>query len=128
MPFLLLLEDDPADLRKASDIARRAGFNELEVHRFSTDAKLYLERAMNTQVPVPDAMLLDLTLGDESGFEVLRYWHSNPRLKSVPVIVWTHADSNQRQICKLFGVQHCVYKDDDPNVLAGALSSLISER
>jgi DNA-binding response OmpR family regulator len=128
MPFLLLLEDDPADLRKASDIARRAGFNELEVHRLPTDAKHYLERAMNTQVPLPDAMLIDLAVGDESGFEILRYWNSNPRLKSVPVIIWTHANDTQREICRLFGVKHCVYKGDDPNVLAGALSSLISER
>jgi CheY-like chemotaxis protein len=124
MPLLLVLEDDPTDLRTASELARRAGFDEQEMYTFSSDAKLYLEKAMSAKVPMPDAMLIDLTLGDESGFEVLRHWHSNPPLKTIPVIVWTQADERQREICKLFGVTHCVYKDDDPNVLTGALRGI----
>jgi CheY-like chemotaxis protein len=125
--LLLVLEDDPADLRLAADTARRAGFPELEVIRTASEAKAYLEKATNRNVPLPDAMLIDLALGYESGFELLRYWHSRPRLREIPVIVWTIARDTQLEICRYFGVRQIVSKDDDPNVLREALSGIIQD-
>ncbi|MFZ0273317.1 MAG: response regulator [Acidobacteriaceae bacterium] len=127
MPLLLVLEDDPADLRIAADTARRAGFPELEVIRTASEAKAYLENATNRNVPLPDAMLIDLALGYESGFELLRYWHSRPRLREIPVIVWTIARDTQLEICRYFGVRQIVSKDDDPNILREALSGVIQD-
>jgi CheY-like chemotaxis protein len=125
MPLLLVLEDNPADLRKAVDFAKRAGFTEFEVSNLAPDAKLYLEKAMSGKVPRPDAMLVELTLGVESGFELIRFWHSRPQLKQIPVVVWTVARGTQLEICRYFGVRHLLSKDDDPNVLREALASII---
>jgi len=127
MSLLLVLEDNPADLRRAADIARRAGFSELEVNQYAGDAKAYLEKATGGKVPRPDAILVDLALGHDSGFEMLRFWHSSPQLKKIPVVVWTLARATQLEICRYFGVQLLVSKDDDPNVLREALASTIEE-
>lgn len=125
MPFLLLVEDNSSDLRRAASIAQRAGFAELEVNQNAREAKAYLEKALTGKVPLPDAMLIDLALGYESGFELLRFWHSTPQLKEIPVVVWTLARGTQIEICRYFGVQQLVSKDDDPNVLMEALASTI---
>lgn len=73
-------------------------------------------------------MLIDLALGDESGFEMLRFWHSKPQLREIPVVVWTLARDTQLEICSYFGVRHVVSRDDDPNVLREALSSVLEGR
>jgi CheY-like chemotaxis protein len=53
-------------------------------------------------VPLPDAMLLDLVLGIDSGYEILRFRYSNTELKKIPVLVWTGPLSETRYICALF--------------------------
>lgn len=126
MPLLLVLEDNPPDRRVAADLSRRAGFDELEVSSSPNDVKAYLAKALEGQVPVPDAMLIDLALGYDSGFELLRFWRSSPRLKPIPVVVWTHARDTQLEICRYFGVQEVVSKDDDPNVLRAALANTLA--
>ncbi|MFZ0271025.1 MAG: hypothetical protein WAL34_04160 [Acidobacteriaceae bacterium] len=125
MPLLLVLEDTPADLRRAADIARRAGFTEFEVHTYSSAAQVYLDKAMRRMVPMPDAMVIDLELGIESGFELLRFWHSTPKLRPIPVIIWTVSGAHQREICELFKVYRFVSKEDDPGVLMETLASII---
>ncbi|HVT97476.1 MAG TPA: hypothetical protein VHE33_08210, partial [Acidobacteriaceae bacterium] len=64
----------------------------------------------------------------DSGFEILRFWRSTPRLKPIPVVVWTLARDTQLEICRYFGVREIVSKDDDPNVLRAALASTIAGR
>ena len=124
MPLLLVLEDNSADLHRAADTALRAGFTEIEARRFASDAKVYLEKAMRGQAPMPDAMVIDLDLGIESGFELVRFWHGTPQLRPIAVVIWTLKDQ-QREICGLFGVQHFVSKHDDPEVLLGVLAEII---
>jgi CheY-like chemotaxis protein len=82
---------------------------------------------MSGNVPWPDAMLIDLALGDESGFELLRFWHSRPQLKEISIIVWTLARATQLEICRYFGVQQLVSRSDDLNVLREALASTIED-
>ena len=126
MPLLLILEDTTADLRKAADIARSAGFTEFEVNAFATRARRYLEEAINGEGPLPDAILVDLELGFESGFELLRFWHGNQKLRHIPVIIWTVMGAHEREICDLFGVYGFVSKDDSPDVLRAALANVLA--
>jgi CheY-like chemotaxis protein len=127
MALLLVLEDNPPDRRVAAQLSRSAGFDQLEVGGSPGEIKDYLAKALEGRVPVPDAMLIDLALGYDSGFEVLRYWRSSTRLKAIPVVVWTRARNNQLEICRHFGVREVVSKDDDPNVLRAALASTLAE-
>jgi CheY-like chemotaxis protein len=126
MPLVLILEDNPTDLRKAADAARQAGFTELEVSGYASEARVYPEKATRDgRDSLPDAMVVDLDLGIESGFELLRFWHGNPRLKPIPLIVWTVTGSHQREICDLFGVYGFVSKEDGPEVLTKALRNIL---
>jgi hypothetical protein len=97
------------------------------VNRNASEAKAYLEKVTSGKVPLSDAMLINPDHGHENGFEMLRFRHSRPHLKEIPVIVRTTARDTQLQTCRYFGVRHIVSKDDDPNVLREALSSIIED-
>jgi len=125
MSLLLLLEDSPADIKRADEVARRAGFTEIEVHRFATDARIYLEKGLRGEVPLPEAIVLDIDLGLESGFELLRFWHRIPELKTIPLFVWTVTGDQYREVCGLFGVCEFVSKDDGPAALLKVLAPVI---
>jgi CheY-like chemotaxis protein len=125
MPLILILEDEAADLRKASDAAKLAGFTEVEICRFATDARLYLDKALSGLVPMPNAMVVDLNLGVENGFEILRFWHSTPVLTKIPVIVWSILGGREHQLADLFRVYRFLPKQAGTEALSGALRELI---
>lgn len=80
---------------------------------------------MSGGVPLPDAMVIDLDLGAESGFELLRFWHSDSHISSIPLIVWTMMGERQNDICRLFGVNRFVQKDDS-RLLSETLAGVIA--
>lgn len=124
MTRLLIVEDQPNDLRNATETARSLGFTELEARSSAMAARLYLEKGIEGDHPLPEVILLDLDLGYESGFELLRFWHGNPNLSAIPVIVWTVMGENQREICRLFKVTAFVSKSDGLPLLKETLSGL----
>jgi CheY-like chemotaxis protein len=126
MPLLLILEDTPAELQKAVEIAQRAGFTKFETSPYATRAHRYLEKASEGRVPLPDAMVIDIDLGIENGFELVRFWHSTERLKKIPLIVWSVME-DQREICELFGVYRLILKYEGPDILKEALAKLIAD-
>jgi CheY-like chemotaxis protein len=127
LPLLFILEDNPSDIRRAADVGRQAGFTEFETTRYASSALVYLEKAMSGSVPAPNAILIDLDLGVESGFELLRFWHSTPQLKPIPLIVLTATGEHNRRICTFFGVHSFVSKDDNSHVLLEALAKSIRD-
>ncbi|HEY1500078.1 MAG TPA: hypothetical protein VGF88_10910 [Acidobacteriaceae bacterium] len=124
MRRLLVVEDTASDLRNATDVARSLGFTQVEARSSAMAAKLYLEKGLDEEHPLPEAIVLDLDLGYESGFELLRFWHSNPRLAEIPMIVWSVLGDEQREICQLFKVTAYVSKTDGPHLLKDALGGL----
>jgi CheY-like chemotaxis protein len=124
MPLLLILEDPSAEQEKAVDIGTRAGFTNFELSAYATRTQRYLEKALEGHVPLPDAMVIDIDLGIENGFELVRFWHSNERLKKIPLIIWSVMD-RQRTICALFGIQHFIPKYESPELFQEALESIL---
>jgi CheY-like chemotaxis protein len=120
---LLLVDDRPNDLRIAADAAHDLGIPDVNAQTSITKARQYLERGLEGEVPLPDGIILDLDLGYESGFELLRFWHSTPRLASIPVIIWSVLD-REREICNLFKVKSFVSKWEGPKALREALAQL----
>lgn len=125
MKRVLIVEDQTRDLHIAAGLARDAGFCTADARTSAMAAKLYLENGLRDEGPLPDAIILDLDLGYESGFELMRFWHSNPRLSSIPLIVWTVLGDEQSEICRLFKVSAYVSKLDDPAHLSKALGNLL---
>jgi CheY-like chemotaxis protein len=124
MKRLLIVEDQAHDLHRAADLAQSMGFSVVDARASAMAARLYLENALRDEGPLPDAIILDLDLGYESGFELMRFWHGNPRLSPIPLIVWTVLGDEQREICRLFKVSAYVSKLDDIARLSEALSNL----
>src|ERR1700733_13837528 len=102
MNSLLVVEDLATDLKVATEAARKAGILVVQSQTTSRGAREVLEKGLRGDVPLPGGILLYLNLGHESGFEVLPFWHSTPRLKSIPLVVWSILGQEQREICGLF--------------------------
>jgi CheY-like chemotaxis protein len=102
MRRLLLVEDDLKDLEFAANTARSLGFEQVDARTSSGGARVYLENGLDGSGPLPDCIVLDLNLGYDSGYEVLRFWHITSRLKEIPVLVWSVLGDEQREMCNLF--------------------------
>jgi CheY-like chemotaxis protein len=120
---LLLVDDQPNDLRIAADTAKELGITDIHAQTSAERARTYLEKGLEGEIALPDGIVLDLDLGYESGFELLRFWHATPRLAKIPMIVWSVLE-NEREICNLFNVQSFVCKWEGPNGLREALVQL----
>jgi CheY-like chemotaxis protein len=121
---LLVVEDEPKDLKVAAEIARSAGVSEVIARTNLEAARAYLEKGLDGKSPLPDGIILDLTLGYDSGYELLRFWHSTPELSKIPILVWTIRDDNQREICELFKVTSFVSKLDGDSAFREAFAKL----
>jgi CheY-like chemotaxis protein len=91
LPRILIVEDQMKDLRIAEQTARSAGFSDLEARTNIHSAKVYLEKAVSAEENLPDLILLDLDLGQESGYELLRIRYDSPpwrRLWSSSGLIW----------------------------------------
>lgn len=121
---LLIVEDQPSDLRIAAGVAESSGFSGVEARNSLESARAWLQKGLEGHQSLPDAIVLDLDLGHESGFELLRFWHSDPRLSSIPLIVWTVMGDQYREICSMFHVKAYLYKGAGPSELQGVLRGL----
>lgn len=106
MGRVLIVEDDTADIRSAAAVFQRLGVPDADVEavRSVASAILRLQDAADGLRPPPYLVLLDLDFACESGFEVLRFWRSNPKVKDTRIVVWTSMGDRQVEISRLFGV------------------------
>lgn len=88
-PVLLLVEDNPADIRLAQEVFRMADFaHELLIARDGEQALKLLRRDAGFEAtPRPALVLLDLNLPRLDGRAVLREMKQDPDLLRIPVIV-----------------------------------------
>lgn len=86
---LLLVEDNPGDVRLTQEALREAGLpTRLTVARDGQEAMRMLTGGPGVgERANPDLVLLDLNLPKLSGHEVLRLMKGNDDLKSIPVVV-----------------------------------------
>ena len=127
MAAILIIEDHKKDLRIADETARSAGFSEVEARADVDSASKYLEAALAADRALPDAILLDLDLGQESGYEILRIRYSTPRLAAIPVVVWTRLEDDNCDVCALFHINGYVSKWEGSTALRDALRKLRPE-
>jgi CheY-like chemotaxis protein len=124
MKRLLVVEDLEKDLKLAANTAHSLGITDVDARTTSSAARTYLENALDGSGPRPDGIVLDLNLGYESGYEILRYWHCTPELSKIPVLVWTILGDEQRDMCKLFKVNGFVAKWEGEKAFREALENL----
>lgn len=73
---------------------------------------------------MPDAILLDLDLGLESGFDFLRMRCETSWLMEIPLVVWTRLGGDNEKYCGVFKVQGYVKKSAGEYELCKTLESL----
>ena len=119
---ILLVEDRVEDVDHARTLLSDAGVTDVKVMTRTTSAIEYLESAIQGQHPLPKGILLDLLIGSDSGFEVLRFCHSRPELHKVPVVVWTVvAGDTEKQIAHWLGAKKYLMKNSGQRSLVNHL-------
>ncbi len=106
MKSALIVEDRPGDVRDAAKALKKLGVTEIDVLSAAPMAVLRLEEVLAGARPAPDVIILDLDLGIDSGFEVLRFWKTNrKKLAGTRIVVWTVMGEREREIVHHFGAE-----------------------
>jgi CheY-like chemotaxis protein len=126
MRSALIVEDSDSDTRQLFNLLKSSGVEEIKVASGIFPAMEALRKVVEDSAPKPDLLVLDLALGMDSGYEVLRYWKSTPELAKIPVIVWTAVGGKvDEEICKHFRVNSFVAKQAGPLALQRALAPIL---
>jgi CheY-like chemotaxis protein len=118
---ILVLESDSRDLKIAVETAREVGFTEVDTYSSAPAAVSHLERCLEDGLPLPHSIVLELGLGPDSGYALLRAWRENPKLSAIRMIVWTRLEGTHQSVCAYFKVQSYVSKWDGAVALRAAL-------
>ena len=101
MPHLLLLEDD-ADIRLGLEQhLKREGFS-VSAFDSGREALTFLGQSGSGQVPRLDLALLDLTLPDIDGLDVLRAIRTDSQYRTLPVVLVT---ARNEEIDRVLGLE-----------------------
>lgn len=80
---VFVIEDDASLLKLVGEVLSKAGF----LTRFARNRQ-EINREFNA-TPLPDIVLLDVTLPDADGFQILERIRANPKISRLPVIMMT---------------------------------------
>lgn len=125
MASILIVEDSASDLRAAT--AALAELGTIDSAARISDAMQYLDEAAEGKREAPVLIVLDLSLGYESGFEVLRRWKSDRKLSRIQVVVWTQMGEREQELCRLFGLKYVIAKDKDIRALQNAAKDVLKQ-
>jgi RNA polymerase sigma factor (sigma-70 family) len=100
---MLLVEDDPGEIVRVQEALAQANLvNPLRIVNDGLKAIAYLsgqdEYADRESHPFPSLVLLDLTLSEPPGMQVLAWIRSQENLKDLPVIVLTSSTADQGDV------------------------------
>lgn len=91
---ILLVEDNPGDVRLTQEILKESRFNtQLKVVYDGEEAIHYLQQSLHKNM-LPDIVLLDVNLPRRNGHEVLEMIKEHPRLLLIPVVVLTSSEAD----------------------------------
>lgn len=124
MAHILIVEDDPGDMRRAKAALAELGLGETVPATSVAEAFRYLDGVREGKHEAPALIVLDLSLGYESGFEILRRWKSDRNLSGIQIIIWTQMGEREQELCRLFGLKHIIPKWSDISDLQDAVKNV----
>jgi CheY-like chemotaxis protein len=94
---ILLIEDNPADVRLTQEAFREARIhNNLHVVQDGVSAMAFMhQNAPHQNAPRPALILLDLNLPKKDGREVLKEIKTDSELRQIPVVILTTSDDEE---------------------------------
>jgi two-component system, chemotaxis family, response regulator Rcp1 len=120
---ILLVEDNPADVRFTLEVLQESLINHVHVARDGQEALDFIHQTGKfSKAPKPDLILLDLNLPKVDGRQVLATVRSIEALKKVPVAIMTSSREHE-DIVKAETMQASCYitKPIDPEEFLNAL-------
>lgn len=124
---ILLIEDQPAFSDTCTKALHELGYDGVQLITHVMEAENHLDDIVSNLTDPPAAIVLDLGLGMDSGFTLLRKCHAEPRLQQVPILVWTkHTDDLSKTFSNYLGVKDFLVKSGDPQELRDALKRLMA--
>lgn len=120
-PFVLLVEDDPANRGLASRILTTCGYP----HDIAVDGQDALDKVA---IRPPDLILMDLSMPGMDGWEATRRVRSNPANTSIRIIALTaHAMRGDREKALEAGCDDVLTKPYRPAELIDAIKRMVGE-
>jgi two-component system cell cycle response regulator DivK len=120
-PVVLVVEDDPRTLELSCQILQQRGFRTVG----AGTGEEAIRRVVRNGI---DAVLLDMSLPDFSGLEVVQRIRTIPRAKGLPVIgVTGHTGADQAERCKEAGCTGFVEKPVKWDLLVEMLQGLLDD-
>jgi len=111
---ILIVEDNPSELELTMYALKKHHLaNHIVVLRDGAEVIQFLfeGKALNSKLPNPKLILLDLKLPKINGIEVLRRIKSDPRTRNIPVVVMTSSRQDQDlKECYQLGVNSYLVK------------------
>ncbi|MGB8132243.1 MAG: response regulator [Candidatus Angelobacter sp.] len=124
---ILLIEDQPAFSDTCTRALHELGYDGVQLITRVQEAENHLDDIVSNLTEAPAAIVLDLGLGLDSGFTLLRKCHAEPRLQQVPILVWTkHSDELSKVFSNYLGAKDFLVKSGDPQQLRDALKRLMA--
>jgi CheY-like chemotaxis protein len=124
---ILLIEDNPTDSTSCTAVLHELGYDGVQLITHVEAAEQHLDDIVSNLTSPPAAIVLDLGLGYDSGFAVLRKCHAEPRLRKVPILVWTkRSDKQTESFSDHLGADDFLVKSADPQALRDALKRLLA--
>jgi CheY-like chemotaxis protein len=124
---ILLIEDQPAFSDTCTRALHELGYDGVQLITRVQEAENHLDDIVSNLTEAPAAIVLDLGLGLDSGFTLLRKCHAEPRLRQVPILVWTkHTDDLSKVFSNYLGAKDFLVKSGDPQQLREALKRLMA--
>ena len=125
---ILLIEDQSDSSDACAKALHELGYNGVQLITRLIEAQHHLDDIIANLTGAPAAIILDLGLGADSGFTVLRKCHAEPKLQRVPILVWTkHTDDLAKTFSEYLGAQDFLIKSGDTEKLKKALTRLLAE-
>ena len=107
---ILIVEDDPKNLKLIRDLLQIRGYTTLE----ATDGKQGVDMA---RAKMPDLILMDIQMPVMDGFEAISILKADPVTKSIPIIALTaFAMQGDREKCMEAGCNDYITKPLDTRV------------
>lgn len=123
---VLLVEDKTSDSDRCRAVLHQMGYDGVQLITNLQLALEYLDDVLEKLTYPPDAIVLDLGLGYDSGYDILRKCNANPKLQRVPILVWTkQADEHSEAFSAYLGAKDYLVKTRDLMSLRKALARLL---
>ncbi|HET9741512.1 MAG TPA: hypothetical protein VFQ00_02075 [Terriglobales bacterium] len=127
MPEVLLLEDLDSDVREVQSALEQIGDYQLKHFDMAPRAIEFLSDKLEQGAELPALIIADLNLPNSSGYELLRFYHGNAGLRSVPCVVWSVMDGDtERKLTEWMGAHTLISKNSGPKTLRKSLAAVLS--